>query len=115
MLSRCADIRLDAIINWTKNRRHRIARPGTALPHNARDNFMPNLVEKPEKPHSIEYSYRDSPLIVSRGSPLPAGAVKHTPAGINLRVASAGTGRPFGWYFPSLATARSTPRFRSIR
>ena len=44
---------------------------------------MPNLIEQTKEPRAVEYSYRDNPLIVTRGSPLPAGAVA-TPAGINF-------------------------------
>ena len=36
---------------------------------------MLNQTEKPQGQRSLEYSYRDNPLIVTRGSPIPAGAV----------------------------------------
>ena len=44
---------------------------------------MPNVIDKAKENRPAEYSYRDNPLIVTRGSPLPAGAVA-TPAGINF-------------------------------
>ena len=44
---------------------------------------MPNLTKKPKDVSRLEYSYRDNLLIVTRGSPIPAGAVA-TPTGINF-------------------------------
>jgi glycogen operon protein len=44
---------------------------------------MATVVEKPLRTLGVEYSYRDHTLLVTRGNPLPAGAVK-TPTGINF-------------------------------
>ena len=40
-------------------------------------------IEKPKELLSVEFAYRDRPLVVTRGSPLPAGTIS-TPAGINF-------------------------------
>ena len=44
---------------------------------------MSETITKPKPVAKNEYSYRDHPLIVSRGSPLPEGATP-TPSGINF-------------------------------
>jgi glycogen operon protein len=44
---------------------------------------MPETIQQLKGTKPVEYSYRDSPLIVTRGSPIPAGAIA-TPGGINF-------------------------------
>ena len=44
---------------------------------------MPTPIARPKPPATFEYHYRDHPLVVSRGSPLPVGATA-TPSGINF-------------------------------
>ena len=44
---------------------------------------MPTSIAEADSVATLEYHYRDHPLVVSRGSPLPIGATA-TPSGINF-------------------------------
>ena len=58
-------------------------RAGRVCPEHSDDDLMAITTVQPQLIRGLEYSYRDRPLMVTRGSPLPAGATP-TPSGINF-------------------------------